>query len=190
MVIGFEKEIQTECLVAFAHSRIIGLMARDCEKDNLSSVFCDIHVEKKAKAKAKEIEEYIQDLATRDIINHKIANSPSKYIATCYHNYYMKLTNLFNKIISNKESVIEVLIGIHLLILATEKGYIGNENGEDDIEYYKGLLVFFKEEIYLSELTKQTVERMKEATKKIFELYWVKDRKQVAAKKTKERNNL
>lgn len=37
MVIGFEKEIQTECLVAFAHSRIIGLMARDCEKDNLSA---------------------------------------------------------------------------------------------------------------------------------------------------------
>ena len=102
-----------------------------------------------------EIEEYIQDLATRDTINHKIANSPSKYIAACYHNYYMKLTNLFNKTISNKESVIEVLIGIHLLILATEKGYIGNENGEDDIAYYKGLLVFFKEEIYLSELTKR-----------------------------------
>ena len=187
MVIGFEKEIQTECLVAFAHSRIIGLMARDCEKDNLSSVFCNTYVEKRAKAKAKEIEEYIQDLATRDTINHKIANSPSKYIATCYHNYYMKLTNLFNKTISNKESVIEVLIGIHLLILATEKGYIGNENGEDDIAYYKGLLVFFKEEIYLSELTKQTVERMKEATKKIFELYWVKDRKQVAAKKNKRK---
>ena len=58
---------------------------------------------------------------------------------------------------------------------------------QDDIAYYKGLLVFFKEEIYLSELTKQTVERMKEATKKIFELYWVKDRKQVAAKKNKRK---
>ena len=187
MVIGFEKEIQTECLVAFAHSRIIGLMARDCEKDNLSSVFCDIHVEKKAKAKAKEIEEYIQDLATRDTINHKIANSPSKYIATCYHNYYMKLTNLFNKTISNKESVIEVLIGIHLLILATEKGYIGNENGEDDIEYYKGLLVFFKEEIYLSELTKKTVDRMEEVTRIIFDLYWLKDKNQTVSKRNKKR---
>lgn len=50
MVIGFEKEIQTECLVAFAHSRIIGLMARDCEKDNLSSVFCNTYVEKKSKS--------------------------------------------------------------------------------------------------------------------------------------------
>ena len=28
---------------------------------------------------------------------------------------------------------------------------------------------------------------MKEATKKIFELYWVKDRKQVAAKKNKRK---
>lgn len=98
----------------------------------------------------------------------------------------MKLTNLFNKIISNKESVIEVLIGIHLLILATEKGCIGNENGEDDIEYYKGLLVFFKEEIYLSELTKKTVDRMEEVTRIIFDLYWLKD-KQVVAKKNKRK---
>lgn len=74
-----------------------------------------------------------------------------------------------------------------MLILATEKGYIGNESGEDDIAYYKGLLVFFKKEIYLSELTKQTVERMEDATKKIFELYWIKDRKQVAAKKNKRK---
>lgn len=131
MVIGFEKEIQTECLVAFAHSRIIGLMARDCEKDNLSSVFCNTYVEKRAKAKAKEIEEYIKDFTTRDIINYKISHSPSKYVASCYHNYYMKLTNLFNKVITEKESVIEILIGIHLLILATEKEYIGNANGED-----------------------------------------------------------
>lgn len=76
MVIGFEKEIQTECLVAFAHSRIIGLMARDCEKDNLSSVFCNTYVEKRAKAKAKEIEEYIKDFTTRDIINYKILLQP------------------------------------------------------------------------------------------------------------------
>ncbi len=55
MVIGFEKEIQTECLVAFAHSRIIGLMARDCEKDNLSSVFCNTYVEKKQKLKQKRL---------------------------------------------------------------------------------------------------------------------------------------
>jgi hypothetical protein len=48
-------------------------------------------------------------------------------------------------------------------------------------------LVFFKEEIYLSELTKQTVERMEDATKKIFELYWVKDRKQAAPKKNKRK---
>ncbi len=95
MVLGFEKEIQTECLVAFAHSRIIGLMARDCEKDNLSNVFSNIFVEKKAKSKAKEIEEYIKDFTTRDIINYKISHSPSKYVASCYHNYYMKLTNLF-----------------------------------------------------------------------------------------------
>ncbi len=99
----------------------------------------------------------------------------------------MKLTNLFNKIISNKESVIEVLIGIHLLILATEKGYIGNENGEDDIEYYKGLLVFFKEEIYLSELTKKTVDRMEEVTRIIFDLYWLKDKKQTVSKRNKKK---
>lgn len=187
MAIGFEKEIQTECLVAFAHSRIIGLMARDCEKDNLSSVFCNTYVEKRAKAKAKEIEEYIKDFTTRDIINYKISHSPSKYVASCYHNYYMKLTNLFNKVITEKESVIEILIGIHLLILATEKEYIGNANGEDDISYYKSLLIYFKEEIYLSELSKLTVDRMEEATKLIFDLYWLKEKKVIASKKNKKR---
>jgi hypothetical protein len=88
-------------------------VARDCEKDNLSSVFCNTYVEKRAKAKAKEIEEYIKDFTTRDIINYKISHSPSKYVASCYHNYYMKLTNLFNKVITEKESVIEMLQPIY-----------------------------------------------------------------------------
>ena len=99
----------------------------------------------------------------------------------------MKLTHLFNKVITEKESVIEILIGIHLLILATEKEYIGNANGEDDISYYKSLLVYFKEEIYLSELSKLTVDRMEEATKLIFELYWQKDRKHIIPKKNKKK---
>jgi hypothetical protein len=99
----------------------------------------------------------------------------------------MKLTNLFNKVITEKESVIEILIGIHLLILATEKEYIGNANGEDDISYYKSLLIYFKEEIYLSELSKLTVDRMEEATKLIFDLYWLKEKKVIASKKNKKR---
>lgn len=187
MVFGFEKEIQIECLVAFAHSRIIGLMTKDCEKENLSNVFCNIYVEKKAKNKTTEIEEYVKGLTTRDIINHKIANSSNKYIASCYHNYYMKLSDLFDKTISDKEPVIEVLIGIHLLIFATEQEYIGNINGEDDIAYYRGLLAYFKKEIYLSELSKLTVDRMEEATKLIFDNYWKKEKKKLASKKNKKK---
>ena len=188
MINSFEHDIQVECLVAFAHSRIIGLFATSCGiKESKDSVFNSNEVFSNAKLEALGIEEYIKDFATRDTINKKIACSKSKYIATCYNNYYLRLVDLFNKTVENGKPVIEILIGVNLLLLATQNGYIGNESGEDDIAYYNSLLEYFDKDVYLTEDTKQVVIKMREASQEIFRLYWIKGKKPTNNKKKKKK---
>ena len=66
-------------------------------------------------------------------------------------------------------------------------GLLGNANGEDDIEYYKSLLIYFKEEVYLTENTKQVVDRMEEVSKQIFDTYWKKDSVKTTTNKYKKK---
>ena len=165
-----EKKIKIECLIAFIHSRITGVMN---DGTNVSLVFSNRYSEKEAIKKGKEIEDAINEIATIDKINKKIEKCP-KALANMYYFNYTKLINRLDKLIAKDEGLIEGLIGLHLLYLATQNGML-NYGDEETIQYYKDSIALYENDNYTSDETiNQTVKKMREVAYDIFDFYWKK----------------
>lgn len=179
-VVGIDKIAQVECLVAFAHSRITGIAGNG--QDGVE-VFRNRFVQKEAVNHGKQLSDVLKDLAAIEIINSKIT-SCNNHVAQLYYNYYSKLTYLLDKYIKSDEVFIEGLIGLHLLILATEKGLLNN--GQDNLDYYYETVKLYENPNYTKdEQTMKTVLRMREITGLIFEDYLRKKKK--VSKKRKQK---
>ena len=166
-----EKKIKIECLVAFIHSRITGLMN---DGTNVSSVvFGNRYSKKEVIKKSKDVEDAISEVATIDKINKKIENCP-KALANMYYFNYTKLINRLDKLIAKDEGLIEGLIGLHLLYLATSNGML-NYGDKETIQYYKDSIDLYENDNYTSDETiNQTVKKMREVAYDIFDFYWKK----------------
>ena len=166
-----EKKIKIECLVAFIHSRITGLMN---DGTNVSSVvFGNRYSKKEVIKKSKDVEDAISEVATIDKINKKIENCP-KALANMYYFNYTKLINRLDKLIAKGEGMIEGLIGLHLLYLATQTRML-NYADEETIQYYKDFIALYENDNYTSDETiNQTVKKMREVAYDIFDFYWKK----------------
>ena len=165
-----EKKIKIECLIAFIHSRITGVMN---DGTNVSLVFSNRYSEKEAIKKGKDIEDAINEIATIDKINKKIEKCP-KALANMYYFNYTKLINRLDKLIAKDEGLIEGLIGLHLLYLATSNGML-NYGDEETIQYYKDSIDLYENDNYTSDETiNQTVKKMREVAYDIFDFYWKK----------------
>lgn len=165
------KQIQIECLVAFAHSRIIGIAGKGEEG---VEVFKNRFVQKDAVNRGKLLSDAIKDLATIDTINEKILKTPNIAIANMYSYHYSKLTSLLDKFIAPNEQFIEGLIGVHLLVLSTKKGYL-NYGDNDNLEFFKETIYLYENDNYVgNQEIKETVLNMREISNKIFNDYWKK----------------
>lgn len=170
MVIGIEKIAQVECLIAFAHSRISGLQGKGQQG---TQIFKNADVEKNAVESGRELEEALKDLATFEMVNNKIKQGNS-YVSCLYYNYYNKLKFLFNKHIKVGEDLIEGLVGLHLLIKASEKGLIN----QDNLDYYKWVVELYENENFTQdERVKQVVKNMRTVSELVFEEYLRKKKK-------------
>jgi hypothetical protein len=178
------KQVQTECLVAFAHSRITGVAGKG--EDGVE-VFNNRFVQKDAVAMGKNLAEAIKDLATIETINQKISNIKSIALANMYHHHYSKLTKLMDGYIKTDQGFIEGLVGVHLLAMATQKGYLATEdNSTDNLQYYLDAIALYENEKYVgNEDIKDTVFKMREVSEKIFDDYWKKVKKTNSKNKRK-----
>ena len=140
---------------------------------NVSLVFSNRYSEKEAIKKGKDIEDAINEIATIEKINKKIEKCP-KALANMYYFNYTKLINRLDKLIAKDEGLIEGLIGLHLLYLATQNGML-NYGDEETIQYYKDSIALYENDNYTSDETiNQTVKKMREVAYDIFDFYWKK----------------
>ncbi|MFA9240601.1 MAG: hypothetical protein ACEQSQ_12045 [Candidatus Paceibacteria bacterium] len=169
------KRVQTECLVAFAHSRIAGVAGRGC--DDGINIFNNRYILKDVVNTGKKLEDCIKDIATIETINEKISNKNNIGLANMYHHHYTKLLNLLDKSIPKNGQMIEGLIGLHIMILATQKGLIKDEDNSNIQIYLDTVALYENERFTLDESVKQVVEFMKEVSIKIFNKYFEKVKK-------------
>ena len=111
------------------------------------------------------------------IINEKISNKNNIGLANMYHHHYTKLLNLLDKSIPKNGQMIEGLIGLHIMILATQKGLIKDEDNSNIQIYLDTVALYENERFTLDESVKQVVEFMKEVSIKIFNKYFEKVKK-------------
>lgn len=169
------KKVQIECLVAFAHSRISGVAGKG--QDGVE-VFENRFVLKKVVNTSRSIEDAIKDLATLEYINKKIADNKNIALSNMYHHHYTKALDIMDSLISKDETFIEGLIGLHILILATEKGYLINEDGSSNLEVYKEIASYYENENYTTdEAVNNNIKKMKVIAEKIFNKYWEKPKR-------------
>ena len=162
------KRVQIECLLAFAHSRISGVAGKDQEG---TVIFNNRYVLKDAVNRGKQLEEAIKDLSTIEIINQKIGNKNNIGLANMYRYHYTKLLDMLDKLIPRDGKMIEGLIGLHILTLATEKGMLNDDN----LEYFKETIALYENDNFSKdEEVKSNVKFMREISEKIFENYWKK----------------
>ena len=111
-----------------------------------------------------------------------VAN-PNIAIANMYSYHYSKLTSLLDKFIAPNEQFIEGLIGVHLLVLSTEKGYL-NYGDNDNIDFFKETIYLYENDNYIgNQEIKETVLNMREVSKKIFSDYWKRPNKNKKSKR-------
>lgn len=165
------KRVQIECLLAFAHSRISGIAGKEQEG---TVIFNNRYVLKDAVSRGKELEEAVKDLSTIEIINQKIGNKNNIGLANMYHHHCTKLLDLLDKAIPKDGQMIEGLIGLHILTLATEKGMLNDDN----LEYFKDTISLYENDSYSNnEEVKENVLFMREVSQKIFNSFWEKKKK-------------
>jgi hypothetical protein len=82
--------------------------------------------------------------------------------------------DLLDKAIPKDGQMIEGLIGLHILTLATEKGMLNDDN----LEYFKDTIALYENDNFSKdEIVKENVLFMREISQKIFENYWKKTKK-------------
>lgn len=162
------KRVQIECLIAFAHSRITGISSSGASGSN---IFNDDNITIEAVESGKELSTVLSELATLETINKKISNPNNIGLSNMYHYHYTKLLNLIDSSIPKDGQMIEGLIGLHLLRLASLKGMLNSDN----LEYYDYIIGLYENESYSSdEKVKEVVLFMKEVSEKIFNKFWEK----------------
>ena len=163
------KRVQIECLIAFAHSRIVGIAGKN--ETNRTDIFNNDKALKEAVESGDELSAVLSELATIETINKKINNKNNIGLASMYHYHYNKLLNLVDNAIPTGGQMIEGLIGLHILRLASEKGMLNKDN----LDYYNYVIGLYENDNYTNDhKVKEVVIFMKEVSEKIFIKYWEK----------------
>lgn len=112
-----KKQIQSECLIAFIHSRLIGL-GKPSDLP-VKKAFDEKNCSEKARYIGIYYENKLSKIATFQKIQNKI--SPKNYaLSKIYYSSYKKLEHIFDKYAPTGTEVIEGLIGLNLLSLYAE----------------------------------------------------------------------
>ena len=171
------KRVQVDCLIAFAHSRISGVAGKEQKG---VEIFENKQIRQITNEVGHELEDTLKDLATIETINQKISNKNNIGLANMYHHHYTKLLDLLDSAIPKDGEMIEGLIGLHLLVLCSEKGIINKDN----LEAYNYTIGLYENKNYVNnDLTLEVVENMKDVSKKIFNKFWEKPKRNKKGKR-------
>ena len=162
------KRVQIECLIAFAHSRITGIAGKG---EQGTEIFNSDNVLKDAIESGNELSKVLEELATVETINKKISSVNNIGLSNMYHHHYTKLLNLLDNAIPKDGQMIEGLIGLHILRIASKKGMLNNDN----LDYYNYVINLYENNSYSNdEVVKETVKFMREISENIFNKFWEK----------------
>lgn len=165
------KKVQTECLLAFCHSRVAGIAGMDQVGE---AVFKKQQVEKITVETGIELQEILKDVSTIETINKKIENKNNIGLANMYYYHYNKLLNLLDKEILKDGKMVEGIIGLHLLSLSCDLGIINSDNKES-FDYMIDL--YESDENVKDKDTLDVILNMRKVSKNIFTKYWEKPKK-------------
>ncbi len=120
-------KIKFEVFIAFIHSRITG-KASDPDGMNEKTIKSE-HITTEIEEAFNLLKNKLNKISNVDIVNHKIAHSPSKLISDMYYNNYMKLFKRMDDLIKKDDEIIESIIGLNMLYW-----YLENKNLIEDID--------------------------------------------------------
>ena len=158
-----KEKIESECLIAFIHSRLIGLgknkdtdvaPAFDTEKQSEKAVYIGKYYTSK-----------LEKISSFEKVQKTLSTARNFIVADIYYKSYKKLENIFDKYAPTGSEVIEGLIGLNLLAL-----YIESYNKHDlniDILRIGKSIQFYEEQLSDEEIYK----RMTKLAENIFEDY-------------------
>jgi hypothetical protein len=116
---GKAEEIKSSCLIAFIHSRIIGL--GKSEDQEFVSVFKDDKLSEKAIYAGKYYQNKLEKIATFQKIQNILSKSRNRQLCEMYYKGYKSLEKIFDKHAPVGTDIVEGLIGLNLLSLYAEK---------------------------------------------------------------------
>ena len=114
-----QNKINADCLIAFIHSRFIGL-GMDKNEGNVQLAFDNKNISEKARYYGDYFEKKIEKICTFDKIQKYISITRDAKSCDLYCESYTELTNIMGKYAPKGTLVIEGLIALNLLSLYLE----------------------------------------------------------------------
>ena len=113
------SKIKADCLIAFIHSRLIGL-GMNKNEENIQLAFEDKNISEKARYYGNYFEKKLEKICTFDKVQNYISNGNDFKVCDMYFQSYTKLTNIMDKYAPKETLVIEGLIALNILSLYLE----------------------------------------------------------------------
>lgn len=114
-----QSKIKADCLIAFIHSRLIGL-GMNKNDGEIKLAFEDKNISEKARYYGDYFEKKLEKICTFDKVQKNISTGNDFKVCDMYYQSYTKLTNIMDKYAPTGSLVIEGLIALNLLSLYLE----------------------------------------------------------------------
>ena len=138
------SKIKADCLVAFIHSRLIGL-GMDKNEGNIQLAFEDKNISEKARYYGNYFEKKLEKICTFDKVQKYISTGNDFKVCDIYFQSYTKLTNIMDKYAPTGSLVIEGFIALNLLSLYLE--YWNEHKMKDFFERLTSSIVLYKKNV-------------------------------------------
>lgn len=115
---NIKKQIQSECIIAFIHSRLKGL-GKDSDID-IKPVFNSEKLSEKAIYAGAYYRNKLEKISSFEKVQNILSTSKNFKLADIYYKSYEKLGILLDKYAPTGSEVIEGLIGLNMLVMYLE----------------------------------------------------------------------
>lgn len=139
-----QSKIKADCLIAFIHSRLIGL-GMDKNESDIKLAFQDKNISEKARYYGDYFEKKLAKICTFDKVQKHISNGNDFKVCDMYYQSYAKLTNIMDKYAPKGTLVIEGLIALNILSLYLE--YWNEHKLKDYFERLTSSIVLYEKNV-------------------------------------------
>lgn len=138
------SKIKADCLIAFIHSRLIGLGMNKNDSE-IKLAFDDKNISEKARYYGDYFEKKLSKICTFDKVQKNISTGNDFKVCDLYYQSYTKLTNIMDKYAPTGSLVIEGLIALNLLSLYLE--YWNEHKMKDYFERLTSSIVLYEKNV-------------------------------------------